>query len=112
MIRNNIILKTGFDGICCMSGEAINPQRNMPLAVIITLVGVTILYILAALGLSGMLPYTQISEVSGFPNAFFQRDYYWTAQICAVSLFLIKVLSAFHIASLNLLFRSILLFVH
>ena len=67
-----------------MSGEAKNPQRNMPLAIMLTLGGVTVIYILAALGLTGMLPYQQISDVSGFPDAFHQRDYYWAAQICAV----------------------------
>jgi len=73
----------GFDEICCMAGEAKNPQRNMPLAIIFSLVGVSILYITAALALTGMQPYGDISDVSGFPVAFAYRGWDWAAQISA-----------------------------
>ena len=73
----------GFDEICCMAGEAQNPQRNMPLAIIFSLAGVSILYITAALALTGMQPYGDISDVSGFPVAFAYRGWDWAAQISA-----------------------------
>ncbi len=75
----------GFDEICCMSGEAINPSRNMPRAIILTLAIVSSLYVTAAFGLTGMVPYTECSETSGFPDGFRYRGVNWAAQVSAVS---------------------------
>ncbi|KAL7532959.1 hypothetical protein ACHAXR_004958 [Thalassiosira sp. AJA248-18] len=74
----------GFDEICCMSGEAINPSKNVPRAICITLLIVTTLYCAASLGLAGMVPYQYISESSGFPEGFRYRGYYWVAEITAL----------------------------
>jgi APA family basic amino acid/polyamine antiporter len=73
----------GYDGVCCVASEAINPQTNVPKAVLITLAVVTVLYILAALSLTGMVPYIEISPSSGFPEAFHYRGFQWIAQITA-----------------------------
>eukprot|EP00986_Skeletonema_menzelii_P019019 scaffold27052_cov169-Skeletonema_menzelii.AAC.7 len=75
----------GFDEICCVSGEAKNPSKNVPRAIILTLIIVTSLYISASLGLAGMVPYEEISETSGFPNGFRYVGYGWAADITAVS---------------------------
>jgi APA family basic amino acid/polyamine antiporter len=75
----------GFDEICCIAGEAVDPAKNMPRAIILTLVIVTSLYITASIGLVGMVPYHDISETSGFPNGFRYRGLDWAAQIAAVS---------------------------
>jgi APA family basic amino acid/polyamine antiporter len=74
----------GFDEVCCVAGEAINPERDMPRAVIGTLLIVTICYILASLALTGMLPYDQISPTSGFPDAFNSRHVYWAGTLTAL----------------------------
>jgi len=75
----------GFDEICCVSGEAKDPSKNVPRAIILTLLIVTSLYISASLGLAGMVPYGEISETSGFPNGFRYVGYGWAAEITAVS---------------------------
>ena len=74
----------GFDEICCLAGESINPQRNIPLAIVITLGCVTFLYVVAALALTAMQPYDEISGVSGFPVAFDDRGYPVAAHLTAV----------------------------
>lgn len=73
----------GYDEVCCIAGEALNPQRDMPRAVLWTLLIVTVLYILASISLTGMLPYDEISETSGFPAAFHDRGVSWAANISA-----------------------------
>jgi APA family basic amino acid/polyamine antiporter len=73
----------GYDQVCCLGGEAINPKRNLPLAIITTLVAVTILYMVATLALTGMQPWESISPVSGFPSAFYALDVNWAGQITA-----------------------------
>lgn len=73
----------GFDEACCLAGEAIDPQRTMPRAVIWTIGIVTLLYMLAAIVLTGMQPYTEISGESGFPDAFRANGVEWAAQIAS-----------------------------
>mmetsp|Transcript_20083 Transcript_20083/g.29458 ORF Transcript_20083/g.29458 Transcript_20083/m.29458 type:complete len:237 (-) Transcript_20083:808-1518(-) len=77
----------GYDGICCVAGEAINPTVNLPKAVMYTLIIVTALYVVAALALTGMQNYTEISVESGFPEAFASRGVMWAAQLTAVGVF-------------------------
>lgn len=48
-----------------------------------TLVIVTVCYILGAIALTGMLPFTEISAESGFPNAFADRGWAWASQFTA-----------------------------
>lgn len=50
----------GFDAISTTAEETKNPQRDLPIGIIGTLVICTILYIVVALVLTGMIPYTQI----------------------------------------------------
>ena len=52
----------------------------------ITLVIVTVLYVVAAIALVGMQPYYEISPESGFPNAFAYNGIEWAAQLTAVSI--------------------------
>ncbi|CAB9516174.1 affinity cationic amino acid transporter 1 [Seminavis robusta] len=73
----------GYDEVCCIAGEALHPHRDMPRAVLWTLFIVTSLYMLASVALTGMMPFDQISETSGFPVAFGDRGITWAAQICA-----------------------------
>jgi amino acid transporter len=72
----------GYDEVCCLAAEAKNP-KDMPRAVLWTLAIVTVLYVTASLALSGMLPYDQISDTSGFPAAFQSRGVLWAAQLTA-----------------------------
>ena len=57
-----------FDAVCCVAGEAINAERNLPLSIMITLLIVTTLYVAAAIALVGMQSYEEISPESGFPG--------------------------------------------
>lgn len=75
----------GFDAVCCVAGEAINAERNLPLSIMITLLIVTSLYIAAAISLVGMQYYTEISPESGFPEAFKANGVEWAAQLTGKS---------------------------
>lgn len=50
----------GFDAISTTAEETKNPQRDLPIGILGTLVACTILYILVALVLTGMVNYNQI----------------------------------------------------
>lgn len=51
----------GFDAVSTAAGEAKNPQRDMPMGILGSLVICTIIYIIVALVLTGLLPYPQLS---------------------------------------------------
>lgn len=74
----------GFDMICNLSGEAKNPVKDVPRAVVSTLMIDAVIYMLAVLSLTAMLPYTEISTVSGFPRAFGANGWVWAEKMTAI----------------------------
>jgi APA family basic amino acid/polyamine antiporter len=50
----------GFDAVSTAAGEAKNPQRDMPIGILGSLVLCTILYIAMAATLTGLLPFTEL----------------------------------------------------
>lgn len=50
----------GFDAVSTQAGEAVNPRKDMPFAIITSLLVCTILYILVSLVLTGMINYQDI----------------------------------------------------
>ncbi|MGK5083166.1 amino acid permease [Bdellovibrionota bacterium FG-1] len=50
----------GFDAVSTTAQEAINPKRDMPIGILGSLVVCTILYILMALVLTGVVPYKEL----------------------------------------------------
>lgn len=51
----------GFDAVSTTAQEAVRPQRDMPIGILGSLVFCTILYILMALVLTGLVPYTELN---------------------------------------------------
>jgi basic amino acid/polyamine antiporter, APA family len=63
----------GFDSVSTHAEEARNPQRDVPIGIIASLVMCTILYILVAAVLTGMVPYHQIDLDAPVARAFAVR---------------------------------------
>jgi APA family basic amino acid/polyamine antiporter len=63
----------GFDSISTHSEEAKNPQRDVPIGIIASLLVCTVLYILVSGVLTGMIPYNQINIDAPVSDAFAQR---------------------------------------
>lgn len=51
----------GFDSVSSAAEEVKNPQKNMPIGIIGTLVICTILYVAVSLVLTGIVPYTELN---------------------------------------------------
>ncbi|MFJ7661474.1 APC family permease [Lysinibacillus sp. NPDC097162] len=51
----------GFDAVSSAAEEVKNPQRNMPIGIIGSLLICTVLYVVVSLVLTGMVPYTQLN---------------------------------------------------
>jgi len=63
----------GFDAVSTTAQEAKNPQRDIPLGIIISLVVCTALYILVAMVLPGMVPWREINIEAPIARAFLDR---------------------------------------
>jgi len=63
----------GFDAVSTTAQEAKNPQRDLPIGIIASLVVCTILYILVAAVLTGMVPWKEINIEAPLAVAFVDR---------------------------------------
>ena len=59
----------GFDAVSTQAGEAINPKKDVPFAIIASLVICTLLYILVSLVLTGMMHYSDFNPLGKYPDA-------------------------------------------
>ena len=75
----------GFDAISTTAEECKNPQRDLPRGMIYSLVICTVLYVLLALVLTGMVKYTQLNVGDPLAMIFDQRGLHWIGGIVAVS---------------------------
>jgi APA family basic amino acid/polyamine antiporter len=67
----------GFDSISTHAEEAKNPQRDVPIGIMVSLVLCTLLYIAVAAVLTGMVPYDKIAIDAPVSNAFQQVGLPW-----------------------------------
>lgn len=59
----------GFDAVSTQAGEAINPKKDVPFAIIVSLLVCTGLYILVSLVLTGMMNYKDFNPLGQYPEA-------------------------------------------
>ncbi|HEU4930144.1 MAG TPA: amino acid permease, partial [Candidatus Krumholzibacteria bacterium] len=74
----------GFDAVSTASEEAKNPKRDMPIAIITSLVICTIIYVAVAIVLTGMLPSSQLGTAEPLATAFSGRGMTWPTLIVAL----------------------------
>ena len=75
----------GFDAISTTAEECKNPQRDLPKAMIYSLIICTIVYVLLALVLTGMVHYTKLSVGDPLAMVFDERGMKFISGIVAVS---------------------------
>jgi basic amino acid/polyamine antiporter, APA family len=63
----------GFDAVSTTAQEAKNPQRDLPIGIIASLVACTVLYIMIAFVLTGMVPWKAINIEAPLAVAFLDR---------------------------------------
>jgi APA family basic amino acid/polyamine antiporter len=91
----------GFDSVSTHAEEAKNPQRDVPIAIIASLLICTVLYIAVVAVLTGMVKYDQIDKDAGISSAFKHAGLPWaeviisTAGVAGItSVLLVMMLSA------------------
>jgi len=71
----------GFDAVSTTAEEAKNPSKDLPIGMMGSLIICTVIYILIALVLTGMVPYAQLGTGDPLAEAFSLRGMHWAAGI-------------------------------
>jgi APA family basic amino acid/polyamine antiporter len=74
----------GFDAVSTAAEETRNPQRDMPIGMIASLIICTVVYIAVAIVLTGMVPWTQLGTAEPLATAFSAIGMNWTAGIISL----------------------------
>ena len=74
----------GFDAVSTAAEETRNPQRDMPIGIIASLIVCTMIYIAVALVLTGMLPAPQLGTAEPLATAFSGIGMNWTAGVISL----------------------------
>eukprot|EP01104_Vermistella_antarctica_P009847 TRINITY_DN257_c0_g6_i1.p1 TRINITY_DN257_c0_g6~~TRINITY_DN257_c0_g6_i1.p1 ORF type:complete len:620 (+),score=131.42 TRINITY_DN257_c0_g6_i1:192-2051(+) len=88
----------GFDSVSTLAGEVKNPQRDLPIGIVGTLLISTTLYVAVTLVITGMVPYANISTTSPLSSAFQSVGISWAGSL--VALMAVSTVSATVLASL------------
>jgi APA family basic amino acid/polyamine antiporter len=75
----------GFDAVSTQAEEAKNPSRDVPIGIIGSLLICTALYIGVVAVLTGMVPYTHLSEDAGVSDAFKKAGLPWAEFLVAAA---------------------------
>jgi APA family basic amino acid/polyamine antiporter len=75
----------GFDAVSTQAGEAINPKKDVPFAIIASLLICTLLYIAVSLVLTGMVPYDQLDLKAPVASAFSGAGIDWAVYLITIA---------------------------
>jgi APA family basic amino acid/polyamine antiporter len=73
----------GFDAVSTTAEEAQNPQRDLPIGILVSLGICTVLYVLVAAVLTGMVPYTEIDIHAPIAEALRVGGFEWGSAVVA-----------------------------
>lgn len=75
----------GFDAVSTQAGEAINPRKDVPFAIIASLIICTVLYILVSLVLTGMVSYKNMDLKAPVAQAFADVGMTWAVYLITIA---------------------------
>lgn len=74
----------GFDAVSTAAEEAKNPQKDLPRAMIYSLIITSIIYMVVTLVMTGLVPWHQMGNADPLASAFSARGYDWAAGIISL----------------------------
>jgi len=88
----------GYYNVCHLGSEIINPEKNIPRSIFISIAGITVLYLLMQISVLGVIPWQEAKESTFIVSTFFERLYGREAAMVATALILwIAVASLFSV---------------
>jgi basic amino acid/polyamine antiporter, APA family len=73
----------GFDAVSTAADEAKNPQRDLPIGLIASLIFCTVIYIIVSAVLTGVVPYAELNVSSPVAYALTKLGYTWSSTLVA-----------------------------
>ena len=74
----------GFDAVSTTAQEAKNPQRDLPIGIIVSLSICTLLYIGVAAVLTGMVPWRDVNIEAPISRAFLEHNVAWASNVVTI----------------------------
>jgi amino acid transporter len=84
----------GYYNVCHLGAEIVNPQRNIPKSIFISIAGIAALYISMQIGILGVIPWQEAQHSEFIVSAFFEKLYGHTTAQVATGLILFIALSS------------------
>jgi amino acid transporter len=86
----------GYYNVCHLGAEIINPQKNIPKSIFISIAGIAILYLCMQIGILGVIPWQEAQHSSFIVSTFFEKLYgHTTAQFATALILFIAITSLF-----------------
>jgi amino acid transporter len=86
----------GYYNVCHLGGEIINPQKNIPRSIFISIAGIAVLYISMQICILGVIPWQEAQNSTFIVSAFFEKLYgHATAQFATGLILFIAITSLF-----------------
>nr|CAB3266328.1 cationic amino acid transporter 4-like [Phallusia mammillata] len=74
----------GYEVVASANEESINPKRDVPLALVISVTMVVIAYVSASASLTLMEPWYNVSAAAPFPSAYISHQWYWAQYVVSI----------------------------
>jgi fructoselysine transporter len=88
----------GYYNVCHLGAEIINPQKNIPRAIFISITGIALLYLGMQLSVLCVLPWQQVATSDFVVSTYFQHIYnHLAGQVATVLILLIALASLFSV---------------
>jgi amino acid transporter len=84
----------GYYNVCHLGAEIVNPQRNIPKSIFISIAGIAALYISMQIGILGVIPWQEAQHSEFIVSTFFEKLYGHTTAQVATGLILFIALSS------------------
>lgn len=85
----------GYDTVSTLAAEAVNPSRDIPISILLTVAVATGLYVLVGLVITGMVPYSQLDDKNPLTQAFVAVGASWAYYLIAVLALLMMAATMF-----------------
>lgn len=85
----------GYDTVSTLAAEAVNPSRDIPISILLTVAVATGLYMLVGLVITGMVPFSQLDDRNPLTQAFVAVGASWAFYLIAVLALLMMAATMF-----------------
>jgi fructoselysine transporter len=91
----------GYYNVCNLGGEMKNPQKNIPRAIFISIIGITALYLAMQVSILSVIPWREVGQSSFIASTFIERVYGGEWATLATALILLTALGSVFAAMLG-----------